>query len=186
MAKVKANQARLKKVYKEEIVPKLMEKFSYESVMQVPKIEKITLNMGVGEAVADKKAIEAAVQDMEIIAGQKPIITLSRKSIAAFKIRENWPIGCKVTLRGERMYEFLDRLISIALPRVRDFRGMSPKSFDGRGNYSLGLQEQIVFPEINFDKVDKIRGMDITITTSAGSNDEARALLTAFHFPFRN
>jgi len=185
-AAVKTNQARLKAVYKEKIVPQLMEKFAYESVMQVPKIQKITLNMGVGEAVADKKAMDAAVQDMELITGQKPQVTLSRKSIAAFKIRENWPIGCKVTLRGERMYEFLDRLITIALPRVRDFRGLNPKSFDGRGNYSLGLQEQIVFPEINFDKVDKMRGMDITITTSAPNNDEARALLTAFNFPFKH
>ncbi|MSP53721.1 MAG: 50S ribosomal protein L5 [Gammaproteobacteria bacterium] len=180
------DKARLKKEYKEKIVSQLMEKFSYSSVMQVPKIQKITLNMGVGEAVADKKAMDAAVADMQLIAGQKPQVTLSRKSIAAFKIRENWPIGCKVTLRGERMYEFLDRLITIALPRVRDFRGLNPKSFDGRGNYSLGLQEQIVFPEINFDKADKMRGMDITITTSAPTNDEARALLTAFHFPFKH
>jgi large subunit ribosomal protein L5 len=187
MANVKAKeQARLKTKYKEKIIPQLMEKFSYKSIMQVPKIQKITLNMGVGEAVADKKAMDAAVADMELIAGQKPQVTLSRKSIAAFKIREDWPIGCKVTLRGERMYEFLDRLITIALPRVRDFRGLNPKSFDGRGNYTLGLQEQIVFPEINYDKADKMRGMDITITTSAPTNDEARALLTAFHFPFKH
>jgi large subunit ribosomal protein L5 len=179
-------QARLKKEYREKIVSQLVEKFSYRSVMQVPKIQKITLNMGVGEAVADKKAMDAAVADMELIAGQKPQVTLSRKSIAAFKIRENWPIGCKVTLRGERMYEFLDRLITIALPRVRDFRGLNPKSFDGRGNYTLGLKEQIVFPEINFDKADKMRGMDITITTSAATNEEAHALLTAFHFPFKH
>jgi large subunit ribosomal protein L5 len=153
--------------------------------MQVPRIEKITLNMGLGEAVADKKVLENAQADMTAIAGQKPIVTVARKSVAGFKIREGYPIGCKVTLRGERMWEFLERLISIAIPRIRDFRGLNPKSFDGRGNYSMGVKEQIIFPEIDFDKVDKIRGMDITITTSAGSNDEAQALLSAFNFPFK-
>jgi large subunit ribosomal protein L5 len=153
--------------------------------MQVPRIEKITLNMGLGEAVADKKVLENAQADMTAIAGQKPIVTVARKSVAGFKIREGYPIGCKVTLRGERMWEFLERLISIAIPRIRDFRGLNPKSFDGRGNYSMGVREQIIFPEIDFDKVDKVRGMDITITTSANSNDEARALLDAFNFPFK-
>ena len=153
--------------------------------MQVPRIEKITLNMGLGEAVADKKVLENAQADMTAIAGQKPIVTVARKSVAGFKIREGYPIGCKVTLRGERMWEFLERLISIAIPRIRDFRGLNPKSFDGRGNYSMGVKEQIIFPEIDFDKVDKVRGMDITITTSAGSNDEAQALLSAFNFPFK-
>jgi len=177
--------ARLEGQYRKEIIPQLVEKFSYRSVMQAPKITKITLNMGVGEAINDKKAIEAAVADMQLIAGQKPVVTKARKSIAGFKIREDWPIGCKVTLRSDRMYEFLDRLINIAIPRVRDFRGLSPKSFDGQGNYSLGIQEQIVFPEIDYDKVDKIRGLDITINTSANNSEEAYALLAAFNFPFK-
>lgn len=176
---------RLLDVYKKEIVPKLKNKFGYHSVMQVPHIEKITINMGVGEAANDKKILTNAIGDLEKIAGQKAVQTLSRKSIAGFKIRENWPIGCKVTLRSKRMYEFLDRLITIALPRVRDFRGLSAKSFDGRGNYSLGIKEQIVFPEIDYDKVDALRGMDITITTSAKTNKEAFALLQAFNFPFK-
>jgi large subunit ribosomal protein L5 len=177
--------SRLQEVYKKEIVPALKKAFDYQSVMQVPKIEKITINMGVGEAAVDKKILQNAIADMERIAGQKCVQTLSRKSIAGFKIRENWPIGCKVTLRREKMYEFLDRLITIALPRVRDFRGVSAKSFDGRGNYSLGIKEQIVFPEIDYDKVDALRGMDITITTSAKTNQEAFALLKAFNFPFK-
>ncbi len=175
----------LKKVYKEEIVPKLKEELGLANIMEVPKITKITLNMGVGEAAADRKAIEGALSDMTAIAGQKPLITKARKSVAGFKIREGWPIGCKVTLRNKRMYEFLDRLVSIAIPRVRDFRGLNPKSFDGRGNYSMGLREQIVFPEIEFDKVDKLRGLDITITTTARTDDEARALLRAFNFPLK-
>lgn len=177
--------ARLKDYYREKVIPQLMEQFQYGSVMQVPKIEKITLNMGLGEAVGDKKVIERALGDMEAIAGQKPVVTKARKSIAGFKIREEWPIGCKVTLRSERMYEFLDRLISIAIPRIRDFRGFSGKAFDGRGNYSLGVKEQIIFPEIDYDKIDAIRGMDITITTSARTNEEGRALLTAFSFPLK-
>lgn len=177
--------ARLLEEYQKTIVPKLKTKFSYTSVMQVPRISKITINMGLGEAMDDKKVIAAAMEELEKIAGQKPVATISRKSIAGFKLREGWPIGCKVTLRGVRMYEFLDRLISIALPRVRDFRGLSNKSFDGRGNYSLGFKEQIVFPEIEYDKVDALRGMDITITTSATSNKEAQALLEAFNFPFK-
>lgn len=176
---------RLRDVYKKEIVPKLKEKFGYTSVMQVPRIKKITINMGVGEAAADKKILTNAIADLEKIAGQKVVATLSKKSIAGFKIRENWPIGCKVTLRSANMYEFLDRLITIALPRVRDFRGLSARSFDGRGNYSLGMKEQIVFPEIEYDKIDALRGMDITITTSAPSNKEAFALLQAFNFPFK-
>ncbi|MAO60999.1 50S ribosomal protein L5 [Alloalcanivorax profundimaris] len=175
----------LKKVYNEEIVPKLKEQFGYDNVMEVPKITKITLNMGVGEAAADRKAIEGALSDMTAIAGQKPLVTKARKSVAGFKIREGWPIGCKVTLRNRRMYEFLERLVSVAIPRVRDFRGLNPKSFDGRGNYSMGLREQIVFPEIDFDKVDKLRGLDITITTTAKTDDEARALLRAFNFPLK-
>jgi len=162
-----------------------MDKFGYRTVMQVPRIEKIILNMGVGEAIADKKVMENAVSDLRLIAGQQPIVTKARKSVAAFKIREGWAIGCKVTLRRERMYEFLDRLISIAIPRVRDFRGLSPKAFDGRGNYSLGMKEQIVFPEIDYDKIDALRGLDITITTSAPTDEEGRALLEAFKFPFR-
>ncbi|MBU2977249.1 50S ribosomal protein L5 [Alteromonas sp. C1M14] len=177
--------AKLHDFYKETVVADLAKQFSYKSVMQVPRIEKITLNMGLGEAVADKKVLENATADMAAIAGQKPVVTVARKSVAGFKIREGYPIGCKVTLRGERMWEFLERLISIAIPRVRDFRGLSAKSFDGRGNYSMGVREQIIFPEIDFDKVDKVRGMDITITTSANTDDEARALLTAFNFPFR-
>ncbi|WJG10154.1 50S ribosomal protein L5 [Aliiglaciecola sp. LCG003] len=177
--------AKLHDFYKETVVGELAKQFDYKSVMQVPRIEKITLNMGLGEAVADKKVLENAQADMAAIAGQKPIVTVARKSVAGFKIREGYPIGCKVTLRGERMWEFLERLISIAIPRIRDFRGLNGKSFDGRGNYSMGVREQIIFPEIDFDKVDKIRGMDITITTSANSDEEARALLTAFNFPFR-
>ncbi len=177
--------ARLAEFYKKEVVKKLQEAFGYKSPMQVPRIKKITLNMGVGEAAADKKILLNAVADLEKITGQKVVQTMARKSIAGFKIRENWPIGCKVTLRRARMYEFLDRLVTIALPRVRDFRGISARSFDGRGNYSLGLKEQIVFPEIEYDKIDAIRGMDITITTSARTNKEAFALLQAFNFPFR-
>ncbi len=177
--------ARLHDHYKEKVVPQLMEKFGYKSIMEVPRIEKITLNMGVGEAVGDKKNMEFAVADMARIAGQKPIVTRARKSVAGFKIREGWPIGCKVTLRRERMYEFLDRLVNIALPRVRDFRGLSPKSFDGRGNYSLGVKEQIIFPEVEYDKVDTLRGMDITITTTARTDEEGRALLDGFNFPFK-
>ena len=177
--------AKLHDFYKETVVAELAKQFNYKSVMQVPRIEKITLNMGLGEAVADKKVLENATADMQAIAGQKPVVTVARKSVAGFKIREGYPIGCKVTLRGERMWEFLERLISIAIPRVRDFRGLNPKSFDGRGNYSMGVREQIIFPEIDFDKVDKVRGMDITITTSADSNEEARALLDAFNFPFK-
>jgi large subunit ribosomal protein L5 len=177
--------AKLHDSYKETVSPSLKEKFGYNSVMQVPRVEKITLNMGVGEAVADKKVMENAVADMTAISGQKPVVTIARKSVAGFKIREGYPIGCKVTLRGERMWEFLDRLINIAIPRVRDFRGLNPKSFDGRGNYSMGIREQIIFPEIDYDKVDKIRGMDITITTSANSDEEAHSLLSAFNFPFR-
>lgn len=176
---------RLRDKYQKEIIPNLKKKFGYQSVMQVPRIEKITINMGVGEAAADKKILTNAVRDLEQIAGQKVITTFARKSIAGFKIREGWPIGCKVTLRRDRMYEFLDRLISIALPRVRDFRGVSARSFDGRGNYSLGIKEQIVFAEIEYDKIDALRGMDITITTSAKSNKEGFALLQAFNFPFK-
>lgn len=178
--------ARLEQLYKEKIAAQLMQQFNYKSIMQVPKISKITLNMGVGEAVADKKVLDFAVADLTKIAGQKVLVTKAKKSIAGFKIRENWPIGCKVTLRHHRMYEFLDRLISIALPRVRDFRGLNPKSFDGRGNYSLGIKEQIVFPEIDYDKVDKLRGLDVTITTTAKTNEEAKALLVAFNFPIKS
>ncbi len=178
--------ARLKKVYKDNIVKMMMEKFGYKSVMQVPKILKITLNMGVGEAVGDKKVMNAALDDMTRISGQKPIVTLAKKSLASFKIRDGWPIGCKVTLRSDRMYEFLDRLITITLPRVRDFRGLNPRSFDGTGNYSLGIHEQIVFPEIDFDKIDVIRGLDICITTSAKTNEEAKALLGAFNLPLKD
>lgn len=177
--------ARLKEQYLEKVVPQLMEQFKYGSVMQVPRLTKITLNMGVGEAVGDKKVLEHALADMERISGQKPVATISRKSIAGFKIRDGWPIGCKVTLRRERMFEFLDRLINVAIPRTRDFRGFTPRAFDGRGNYSLGIREQIIFPEIDYDRIDKIRGMDITITTTALTNEEGRALLTAFNFPFR-
>ena len=178
--------ARLQQFYKENVTKQLMEKFGYKNVMEVPKITKITLNMGVGEAIGDKKVMEHAVSDMTTLCGQKPIVTKARKSIAGFKVREGWPVGCKVTLRRERMYEFLDRLVSVALPRVRDFRGVNGKSFDGRGNYSMGVREQIIFPEIDYDKVDAIRGMDITITTSAKSDEEAKALLAAFNFPFKN
>lgn len=177
--------ARLQELYKKEIIALMMKKFGYKSVMQVPKLQKITLNMGVGEAVTDKKVMTHAVDDLTRISGQKPVVTLARKSLAGFKIREGWPIGCKVTLRGAMMYEFFDRLITIALPRVRDFRGLNPKSFDGRGNYSLGIKEQIVFPEIDFDKIDVIRGLDICITTSAVNNEEGRALLEAFKFPLQ-
>lgn len=178
--------ARLETVYKEKILPALVEQFAYASVMQAPRITKITLNMGVGGAVADKKVLQSAVSDMEKISGQKPVITLARKSIAGFKIRDDMPIGCKVTLRSDRMYEFLDRLISISIPRIRDFRGLSPKSFDGRGNYSMGVKEQIIFPEIDYDKIDALRGMDITITTTARTNEEGLALLKLFNFPFKN
>ncbi len=177
--------ARLKEVYKAKVVPSLVEQFGYANPMQVPKITKVTLNMGVGEAVNDKKLIEAAYADMTLIAGQKPVITKARKSVAGFKIRQGWPIGCKVTLRGAQMWEFLDRLISLSIPRIRDFRGLSAKAFDGRGNYAMGVKEHIMFPEIDYDKIDKIRGMDIVITTSANTDDEGRALLAAFNFPFR-
>ncbi|QKI88438.1 50S ribosomal protein L5 [Thiomicrorhabdus xiamenensis] len=177
--------ARLQSFYKEQVVPKLMEQFGYKSPMQVPKLQKITINMGVGDAIGDKKVLDNAVADMEAIAGQKAVRTLARKSVASFKVRDGYPLGCKVTLRGERMYEFLDRLVNIALPRVRDFRGVNAKAFDGRGNYNLGLKEQIIFPEIEFEKVDKIRGMDINFATSAQTNDEAKALLEAFNFPFK-
>lgn len=175
----------LKSHYREKIVPELQKQFGYKSVMEVPTIEKITLNMGVGEAVGDKKVMEFAVNDMTAIAGQKPVVTKARKSIAGFKIRDGWPIGCKVTLRRERMYDFLDRLINIAIPRIRDFRGLNAKSFDGRGNFSMGVKEQIMFPEIDYDKVDTLRGLDIVITTSAKTDDEGRALLRAFNFPFK-
>ena len=176
---------RLEEFYKEKVIKQLTDQFAYKTVMQVPRITKVTLNMGLGEAVADKKIIEHAVSDMAKIAGQKPVVNLARKSVANFKIREGWSVGCKVTLRRERMYEFLDRLISISIPRIRDFRGFSAKSFDGRGNYSLGIKEQIIFPEIDYDKIDTLRGMDITITTTARTDDEGRALLTAFNFPLR-
>jgi large subunit ribosomal protein L5 len=177
--------ARLQEFYKSTVVPELLKQFGYKSIMEVPRIEKITLNMGVGEAVADKKVMEFAVGDLEKIAGQKAVVTTARKSIAGFKIRDLYPIGCKVTLRRERMYEFLDRLVTIALPRVRDFRGVSGKSFDGRGNYNMGVKEQIIFPEIEYDKIDALRGMNITITTTAKTDEEARALLAAFKFPFK-
>lgn len=175
---------RLNELYEKEIRPSMQQQFGYKNPMQVPKIEKIVINMGLGDAVADSKIIDQAVNEMTLIAGQKPIVTKSKKSIAAFKLRENIPIGCKVTLRKQRMYEFLDRLVNMALPRVRDFRGVSPKSFDGRGNYTLGLKEQLVFPEINYDKVDKIRGMDIVIVTTAKTDEEAKALLAGFNMPF--
>ena len=178
--------ARLREVYLKDVVPALQQQFGYKSVMEVPRIEKITLNMAVGEAVADKKVMEFAVGDMRKIAGQKPVVTKSRKSIAGFKIREDYPVGCKVTLRRERMYEFLDRLITVAIPRIRDFRGIPAKSFDGRGNYNMGVREQIIFPEIEYDKIDALRGMNITITTTAKTDEEARALLAAFKFPFKN
>ncbi|GIT82630.1 50S ribosomal protein L5 [Acinetobacter seohaensis] len=177
--------ARLKTRYNDELKAQLQEQLGVKNVMEIPRITKITINMGVGAAAADKKLLDGALSDMQAIAGQKPVLTLARKSIAGFKIRDGWPIGCKVTLRGERMYEFLDRLISIAIPRIRDFRGFSSKSFDGRGNYSMGLKEQIMFPEIDFDKIDQIRGMDITITTTARTDEEGRALMRAFGFPFK-
>ena len=177
---------RLETIYKNDVVPKLMERFGYTNPMQVPRLTKITLNMGVGEAVGNKKILENAVGDMVKIGGQKPIVTNARVSVASFKIRDGWPIGCKVTLRRARMYEFFDRLVNVALPRVRDFRGMSGRSFDGRGNYNMGIKEQIIFPEIDYDQVDAMRGMDIAITTTAKTNEEARALLEAFSFPFRN
>lgn len=177
--------ARLKEVYKTEIAPKLQKELGIENVMEIPRITKITLNMGVGEALADKKVLENAVNDLTQISGQRPVITKARKSVAGFKVREGWPIGCKVTLRSDRMYEFLERLIAIAIPRIRDFRGISPKSFDGRGNFSMGVSEQIIFPEIDYDKVDALRGLDITITTTAKNDDEGRALLRAFNFPLK-
>jgi len=178
--------SRLQAFYKEKVVGDLTTKFGYKSPMEVPRITKITLNMGVSEAVADKKVIEHAVSDLTKIAGQKPVVTKTRKAIAGFKIRENYPIGCMVTLRGQRMYEFLDRLVAVALPRVRDFRGISGRAFDGRGNYNIGVKEQIIFPEIEYDKIDALRGLNISITTSAKTDEEAKALLTAFSFPFRN
>ena len=178
--------ARLQQFYRDTVVKKLMDERGYDNVMQVPRIEKVSINMGVGEAIGDKKVIENALADMEKISGQKPVTTLARKSVASFKVRDGYPIGCKVTLRSERMYEFLDRLISVAIPRIRDFRGMSPKSFDGRGNYNMGVKEQIIFPEIEYEKIDAIRGMDINITTSATNDEDARALLAAFNFPFKN
>ncbi len=178
--------ARLEALYKDTLVSQLKESLGVENIMEVPKITKITLNMGLGEAIGNKKIVENAVEDMTKISGQKPIVTYARKSVAGFKVREGWPIGCKVTLRQKQMYEFLDRLVNIAIPRIRDFRGVSPKSFDGRGNYTLGVKEQIIFPEIDYDKIDALRGMDITITTSAKSDEAGRALLSAFNFPFRN
>jgi len=177
--------ARLQDYYKNTVVPELIKQFGYKSIMEVPRIEKITLNMGVGEAVADKKVMEHAVGDLQKISGQKPVVTVARKSIAGFKIRDNYPIGCKVTLRRERMFEFLDRLVTIALPRVRDFRGVSSKSFDGSGNYNMGVREQIIFPEIEYDKIDTLRGLNITITTTAKTDEEAKALLSLFKFPFK-
>ena len=178
--------ARLQQHYRDVVIGKLMEQFKYSNVMEVPKITKITLNMGVGEAIGDKKILDHAVGDMTKIAGQKPVVTKARKSVAGFKVREGWPIGCKVTLRRAMMYEFLDRLITIAIPRIRDFRGVNGKAFDGRGNYNMGVKEQIIFPEIDYDKIDALRGMDITITTTAKTDEEGRALLSAFNFPFRN
>ena len=177
--------SRLKELYKTDAVPALQEEFGYKNVMEIPRVTKITLNMGVGEAIGDKKQMDNAVANLEAIAGQKVMVTKARKSIAGFKVREDWPIGCKVTLRGERMWEFMDRLIDISLPRMRDFRGINPKSFDGRGNYSMGVKEQIIVPEIEYDKVDKLRGLDITVTTTARTNDEGRALLKALSFPFK-
>lgn len=178
--------SRLQDYYRETVVPQLQKQFNYSNVMQVPRLTKITLNMGVGEAVGDKKVMDHAVGDMTAISGQKPIVTKSRKSVASFKIRDGWPVGCKVTLRRERMYEFLDRLVSVSIPRIRDFRGLSRRSFDGNGNFSMGVKEQIMFPEIDFDQIDAIRGMDITITTTAKTDEEALALLQAFNFPFRD
>ena len=177
---------RLETIYKNEVVPKLMERFGYKNVMQVPRLSKVTLNMGVGEAVGNKKVLDNAVADMTKIAGQKPVVTKARVSVASFKIRDGWPIGCKVTLRRNHMYEFVDRLVNVSLPRVRDFRGVNGKSFDGRGNYNMGVKEQIIFPEIDFDQVDAMRGMDIAVTTTARTDEEAKALLEAFGFPFRN
>jgi large subunit ribosomal protein L5 len=177
--------SRLENYYKETVVPQLQEKFSYSNIMEVPRLTKITLNMGVGEAVSDKKVMDRAVGDMTAIAGQKPIVTYARKSVASFKIRDGWPVGCKVTLRRERMYEFMDRLVNVAIPRIRDFRGLNRRSFDGKGNYSMGVKEQIMFPEIDYDQIDVIRGMDITITTTAKTDEEAMALMQAFNFPFR-
>ncbi|MEQ1532486.1 MAG: 50S ribosomal protein L5 [Sideroxydans sp.] len=177
--------ARFNEFYTKTVAPQLMKQFGYKSIMEVPRIDKITLNMGVGEAVADKKVMDHAVSDMQKIAGQKPVVTKSKKSIAGFKIRENYPVGCKVTLRRERMFEFLDRLVTVAIPRIRDFRGISGKSFDGRGNYNMGIKEQIIFPEIEYDKIDALRGMNITITTTAKSDEEAKALLLAFKFPLK-
>lgn len=177
--------ARLQQYYQDEVVPRLREQFGYRNVMEIPRLLKITLNMGVGEAVGDKKVLDHAQRDMALIAGQKPIVTHARKSIAGFKIRQGWPIGCKVTLRRARMYEFLDRLVNVAIPRIRDFRGLSPRAFDGQGNYSLGVREQIIFPEIDYDQIDTLRGLDITITTTARTDEEGRALLAAFNFPFR-
>ena len=177
--------AQLKQYYKDKVVPELAKQFGFTNTMRVPKITKVVLNMGLGEAVADKKILDNATSDLESISGQKVVVTKARKSIAGFKIRDGWPIGCKVTLRGERMYEFLERLVNIAIPRIRDFRGLSPKSFDGRGNFAMGVNEQIIFPEIEYDKIDKLRGLDITITTSARNDDEGRALLSALRFPFK-
>jgi len=177
--------SRLQTYYKETVVPQLMKELGFKNIMQVPRVTKVTLNMGVGEAVADKKVMDRATADLELIAGQKPIVTLARKSVASFKIRDGWPVGCKVTLRRERMYEFLDRLVNIAIPRIRDFRGLNRRSFDGQGNYSMGVKEQIMFPEIDYDKIDAIRGLDITITTNAKNDEEALALLQAFNFPFK-
>ena len=177
--------AQLKQYYKDKVVPELAKQFGFSNTMRVPKITKVVLNMGLGEAVADKKILDNATSDLESISGQKVVITKARKSIAGFKIRDGWPIGCKVTLRGERMYEFIERLVNIAIPRIRDFRGLSPKSFDGRGNFAMGVSEQIIFPEIEYDKIDKLRGLDITITTTARNDDEGRALLNALHFPFK-
>jgi large subunit ribosomal protein L5 len=177
--------SRLKDFYRDTVIKQLIEQFDYKSVMEVPRITKISLNMGVGEALTDKKVLENAVADMEKISGQKVVVTKARRSIAGFKLREGWPVGCKVTLRSERMYDFLDRLVTVSIPRIRDFRGLNPKSFDGQGNYSMGVKEQIIFPEIEYDKIDKLRGMDITITTSAKTAEESRALLSAFKFPFR-
>lgn len=178
--------ARLKQLYREQIVGELKTALNADNVMAVPRLEKITLNMGVGEAAADKKVIERALSDLSLISGQKPVVTLTKKSVAGFKIRDGWPIGCKVTLRGEAMYEFLDRLINVAIPRIRDFRGMSGKAFDGRGNYNMGVKEQIIFPEIDFEKIDKVRGLDIAVTTTAKNDAEAKKLLEAFGFPFRS
>ena len=177
--------SRLQEFYKETVVPQLMESQGYKNVMEVPRLEKITINMGVGEAIGDKKALEGALADMEKITGQKPVTCVARKSVASFKVRDGYPIGCKVTLRSKQMYEFLDRLISISIPRIRDFRGLNPKSFDGRGNYNMGVKEQIIFPEIEYEKIDALRGMDICFTTSAKSDDDGRALLSAFNFPFK-